>query len=77
MGGVAWQVASLRSGTRADPATRLLTVTSFPGAEQDPSLSPDGNFVAFSWSGPGGEGKSDIWIKPGGGRRPAPADQHS
>ena len=52
----------LRGGGRSEPAIRLLTVTSFPGAEEDPSLSPDGNFVAFSWQGPAGV-HSYIWVK--------------
>jgi Tol biopolymer transport system component len=43
---------------------RLLTVTSMPGAEEDPSLSPDGNFVAFSWDGGSSpDAPADIWIK--------------
>src|SRR5262249_37855008 len=43
---------------------RLLTVTSMPGDEEDPSLSPDGNFVAFSWDGgPAPDATHDIWIK--------------
>ena len=29
------------------PPSRLLTVTSFPGGESMPSLSPDGNFVYY------------------------------
>jgi Tol biopolymer transport system component len=49
---------------------RLLSVTSFPGAEEDASLSPDGNFVAFAWQGPTGF-HSYIWVKAvdGGGLR--------
>ena len=43
---------------------RVLPVTSFPGVEDFPSISPDGNFVAFSWAGPQVEGGvRDIWIK--------------
>ena len=34
-----------------------------PGLERDPSISPDGNFVAFSWTGPDPQGIPDIWIK--------------
>ena len=52
-----------RFGT-VSPPMRLLTVTSLPGAEEDPSLSPDGNFVTFSWTGSDSSGKSDIWVKP-------------
>ena len=56
-----WRVAVFRGSSA--PPTRLLTVTSFPGSEEDPSLSPDGNFVAFSWSGTGSAEYSYIWIK--------------
>jgi Tol biopolymer transport system component len=52
-----------RRGTESGMAPRLLTATAFPGAEEDPSLSPDGNFVVFSWPGPASNGNDDIWIK--------------
>jgi hypothetical protein len=42
---------------------RLITATSRPGAEENPSLSPDGNFVAFSWGGAEPTASHDIWIK--------------
>lgn len=45
----------------AGPA-RVLTVTSLPGAEEDPALSPDGIYVAFSWNGPSTV-NGDIWVK--------------
>jgi len=48
---------------RSVPPMRILTVTSFPGAESAPSLSPDGNFVAFLWSGPASAGMADLWVK--------------
>ena len=51
---------------RATPQTfdpRLIAVTALPGLEQSPSISPDGNFVAFSWTGSSPEGIPDIWIK--------------
>ena len=51
-----------RSVRHAD-APRLLTVTSLPGSEEDPSLSPDGNFVAFGWAPHSDTLRSDIWIK--------------
>ena len=28
-----------------------------------PSLSPDGNFVAFNWTGPVFSDTSDVWVK--------------
>jgi Tol biopolymer transport system component len=51
-------------GRRADPPFRLITVTSMPGAEGMPSLSPDGNFVAFTWTGSDFTQDADIWVKP-------------
>ena len=42
------------SARRAEPPTAPLTavpLTSFPGAERNPSFSPDGNQVAFAWNG--------------------------
>jgi hypothetical protein len=46
------------------PATQrsALPVTSYPGIEEYPSLSPDGNRLAFCWSGDGGR-NVDIYIK--------------
>jgi len=52
-----WRSASL------PPETRLLTVTSFPGAEGMPSISPDGNFVTFTWTGPVATETADVWVK--------------
>jgi Tol biopolymer transport system component/DNA-binding winged helix-turn-helix (wHTH) protein len=43
-------------GTEAPPP-RVLPLTTFPGFERDPALSPDGNQVAFAWSGE----KNDNW----------------
>jgi Tol biopolymer transport system component len=37
-------------------------VTSLPGSEEDPALSPDGQSVAFSWSN-SDDVNHDIWIK--------------
>ena len=47
----------------AGSGPRILSVTALPGLEQHPSISPDGNFVAFSWTGPDVEGRPHIWIK--------------
>ena len=48
----------LRSPQRTDaPPPRVVPLTSFPGFEQGPALSPDGNQVAFAWSGE----KNDNW----------------
>jgi Tol biopolymer transport system component len=61
--GLGWLAVRATRVTADPPPPRLLTVTSFPGAEEDPSLSPDGNFVAFGWQGPDARGNSDIWVK--------------
>src|SRR5262245_7288967 len=42
---------------------RSVPVTSYPGLEQNPALSPDGNFVAFSWNGESQDNR-DIYIQP-------------
>jgi Tol biopolymer transport system component/DNA-binding winged helix-turn-helix (wHTH) protein len=47
----------------ADPEPRILVATAFPGLERFPSISPDGNFVVFSWTGSNPDGSSDLWVK--------------
>ncbi len=53
----------LRDGSSDQPASITpVPVTSFPGIEDYPSLSPDGNRLAFSWNG--AEGRNfDLYIK--------------
>jgi Tol biopolymer transport system component len=50
--------------TRGDsaPAARTLPVTSYPGIEVQPALSPDGKQVAFVWDG-GTPGQFDVYVK--------------
>jgi len=53
-----------RSGGRSTPigqATRVTRITTYEGAESEPSLSPDGARVAFSWSGEKGDNR-DIYV---------------
>ncbi|MBL8205536.1 MAG: serine/threonine-protein kinase [Blastocatellia bacterium] len=45
---------------------KVTPLTAFPGLESKPSFSPDGNQVAFSWGGEGGD-NTDIYIKEIGG----------
>jgi len=41
---------------------KAVPLTTYPGTEQDPSLSPDGSQVAFSWNGPD-QANFDIYVK--------------
>jgi Tol biopolymer transport system component len=47
----------------ASAPMQLLPLTSFPGAEGPPALSPDGNLVAFAWSGQAESGPADIYVR--------------
>jgi serine/threonine protein kinase len=50
-----------------EPAPRLESLTSFPGSELQPALSPDGDQLAFSWEGEANTGPlrplRRIWVK--------------
>jgi len=52
---------SYTAAVRTSPALAV-PLTSYPGSEQVPSLSPDGSHVAFSWDGPTLD-NDDIYIK--------------
>ncbi len=41
---------------------RAIPLTAYPGFERDPSFSPDGNQMAFSWNG-GRQDNYDIYVK--------------
>ena len=58
-GAVLWM-----TGAKSEPAVWSATPLSvLPGAEGPPSLSPDGKFVAFAWSGSDDPAPTDIYIK--------------
>jgi Tol biopolymer transport system component/DNA-binding winged helix-turn-helix (wHTH) protein len=48
---------------------RISPVTTYPGDEREPSLSPDGRQVAFSWEGKKGNNR-DIYVTLLGGQHP-------
>ena len=57
-------IAILVYNLRSPSAPSLLRpLASLPGVKGPPSLSPDGNFVAFSWSGPPDQPDRGIYIK--------------
>ena len=57
--GLTWRVI-LRP---ASAPAQLLPLASYPGGEGPPALSPDGNLVAFAWSGRADAGATDIYVK--------------
>lgn len=60
----------MMSGRKAEAVIyRPVPFTSYPGQERDPALSPDGNFVAFSWNGPE-ENNVDIYVQRVGSGEP-------
>jgi Tol biopolymer transport system component len=63
LGALGWLAIGWQGASSEPPPLRILTVTSFPGAEGMASLSPDGNFVAFTWTGPVFTDTADVWVK--------------
>ena len=57
-----WLSQNHLSDKAAAPAPKIVPFTSFPGVEMEPSFSPDGKQIAFSWNGPGGD-NYDIYVK--------------
>ena len=55
----AWR--EFRSPDRSQPL-QAVPLTTYPGAESNPSFSPDGNQVAFTWGGPK-QDNTDIYIQ--------------
>ena len=45
-----------------DPSPSLVPLTTHPGTEEMPSLSPDGTQVAYRWNGEA-EDNFDIYVK--------------
>ncbi len=56
----AWRL--LRTSGPDLPEQRIMPITSYPGNEENPSFSPDGAEVVFSWDKPG-VGNPDIYRK--------------
>jgi eukaryotic-like serine/threonine-protein kinase len=62
-------LAVVRSRQSPRPDVRVITLTTYPGLERFPTLSPDGKEVAFSWNGPE-QDHSGIYVKLVGGGGP-------
>ena len=52
----------LRRTEQPSDRMRVSALTSYPGVETDPSLSPDGNQIAFSWDGEK-QDNFDVYVK--------------
>jgi Tol biopolymer transport system component len=61
-GAVAALVWRALPGPMSAPA-QVLPLATYPGVEGPPALSPDGNLVAFAWSGRADAGPTDIYVK--------------
>jgi Tol biopolymer transport system component/DNA-binding winged helix-turn-helix (wHTH) protein len=62
LGFALWFFRGPGSATNRNSEIVPLPITSYPGFQREPSLSPDGTQVAFSWDGPARE-NFDIYIK--------------
>ncbi len=63
---LAWQVWHT---PQSSAPLRAVGLTTFPGVELYPSLSPDGNYVAFTWTGPK-QDNPDIYVQMIGSNSP-------
>ena len=61
IGAFVWRDRSARVRSAPVPFTAI-PLTTYPGREQQPSFSPDGNSVAFAWNGEA-EDNWDIYVK--------------
>ena len=59
--GLGWYIFRPRP-TSIPPPSSPVPLTSYPGAERNPTFSPDGRQVAFSWNGPQRD-NFDIYVK--------------
>jgi serine/threonine protein kinase len=68
-GALLWYAS--RPAAPEPPAVPLVMVplTSYPGSEKEPTFSPDGSQVAFSWDGESQDNR-DIYVKAVGAERP-------
>ena len=62
LAGGTWFYVSRHLSARPLQNLKILPLTSLPGREQQPSFSPEGNQIAFSWNGQS-PGQSGIYIK--------------
>jgi len=59
---LAWTWWTRNGPTQAIQNIKLIPLTTDPGIDKEPSLSPDGSQLAFSWNGPD-QANFDIYVK--------------
>ena len=62
LGAVVWLGFHRPAPEAPQASMQVVPLTSYPGTEQHPSFSPDGNQVAFSWNGES-QDNFDIYVK--------------
>jgi len=72
----AWLWLSLSAKEPQDGPLTAIPLTSYPGWEESPSFSPDGNQVAFAWAKAGRDQEFDIYVKQIGVEEPFPLTDH-
>jgi len=66
---IAIAAAVLSKHPAAPSESRVIPLTSYPGLEYMPSISPDSTRVAFAWTGPNATDPYGVYIKPIHGER--------
>jgi serine/threonine protein kinase len=74
--GVTWLWLGRSDRTQPETALTPVPLTSYPGWEDSPSFSPDGNQVAFAWAKAGRDQEFDIYLKQIGVEEPVPFSDH-
>ena len=73
-----WRRVAYRAGTEGVRPLAAQPVTSSPGDERDPDLSPDGERVAFAWDGGDTTSRQfDIYVQASEGGTPLAPDEPS
>ncbi len=69
LGAAYWSAYSGSDGEPAPVTLQSVPVTSYPGIERTPAISPNGDQVAYSWNGPN-QDNFDIYVQLVGAGRP-------